>query len=69
MLQTPVGGSRSDIGPLGLMGAGALGGMAYWGVPFPFDVVKSKIQTGTHGMPEGSKINVVSVLKHVAKVC
>jgi hypothetical protein len=45
-LLTPVGGQRSDISPVGLMMAGAAGGMCYWGVPFPFDVVKSKIQTG-----------------------
>jgi hypothetical protein len=45
-LLTPAGGQRSDISPVGLMMAGAAGGMCYWGVPFPFDVVKSKIQTG-----------------------
>mmetsp|Transcript_9653 Transcript_9653/g.23891 ORF Transcript_9653/g.23891 Transcript_9653/m.23891 type:complete len:304 (+) Transcript_9653:261-1172(+) len=64
---TPAGGKRSDVSPFGLMAAGALGGMSYWFFPFPFDVVKSKIQTGTHGMPAGASVNVVSVLQHVFK--
>lgn len=64
---TPPGGQRSDVSPLGLMAAGACGGMSYWAVPFPFDVVKSKIQTGTHGMPAGSRVNVLTVLQHVFK--
>lgn len=64
---TPEGGKRSDIPPWGLMCSGALGGMCYWALPFPFDTVKSKIQTGSHGMPAGSKVNVVTVLQHVFK--
>eukprot|EP00960_Hanusia_phi_P063763 765564-Hanusia_phi.AAC.2 len=45
-LLTPKGGSKSEVHPAGLAAAGALGGMSYWFFPFPFDVVKSKIQTG-----------------------
>eukprot|EP00283_Hemiselmis_rufescens_P011174 CAMPEP_0173431466 /NCGR_PEP_ID=MMETSP1357-20121228/9597_1 /TAXON_ID=77926 /ORGANISM="Hemiselmis rufescens, Strain PCC563" /LENGTH=308 /DNA_ID=CAMNT_0014395951 /DNA_START=15 /DNA_END=941 /DNA_ORIENTATION=+ len=67
MLQTPEGGKKSDIHPVGLMVAGALGGAMYWGIPFPFDVVKSKIQTDTHGLPEGAKVNVVSVMRQTVK--
>jgi len=62
---TPTGGSKSDIHPAGLAASGALGGMCYWLMPFPFDVVKSKIQTGTHGLPAGVTANVPNVLKHV----
>mmetsp|Transcript_12462 Transcript_12462/g.24716 ORF Transcript_12462/g.24716 Transcript_12462/m.24716 type:complete len:307 (-) Transcript_12462:485-1405(-) len=67
MLQTPEGGKKSDVHPLGLMLAGAMGGSMYWGIPFPFDVVKSKIQTDTHGLPPGVAVNVVSVFKHTWK--
>jgi len=66
-LQTPVGGSKEDVHPVGVAAAGALGGMSYWFFPFPFDVVKSKIQTGTHGLAEGIKVNVMSVMKHTFK--
>jgi len=66
-LLTPKGGSKSEVHPAGLAAAGALGGMSYWFFPFPFDVVKSKIQTGTHGLPVGSKVNVITVLLHVLR--
>lgn len=64
-LQTPEGGDKKDIHPVGVAAAGALGGMSYWFFPFPFDVVKSKIQTGTHGLAPGSAVNVISVMKHI----
>mmetsp|Transcript_35406 Transcript_35406/g.83332 ORF Transcript_35406/g.83332 Transcript_35406/m.83332 type:complete len:301 (-) Transcript_35406:140-1042(-) len=67
ILMTPEGGSRKDIHPTGLAAAGALGGMSYWGLPFPMDVVKSKIQTGTHNLPPGVKVSVPSVFNHVLK--
>eukprot|EP00802_Teleaulax_amphioxeia_P013932 Tamp_13987.p1 GENE.Tamp_13987~~Tamp_13987.p1 ORF type:complete len:238 (-),score=18.57 Tamp_13987:683-1396(-) len=66
-LQTPKTGTKADIHPVGLAASGALGGMCYWFFPFPFDVVKSKIQTGTHGLAPGVAVNVVSVLKHTFK--
>jgi hypothetical protein len=48
-VMTPRGGSRDDMSPVATVCAGAAAGMLYWGVPFPADSVKSKIQTGTHG--------------------
>lgn len=66
-LLTPKGGSKEDIHPAGVAAAGALGGMSYWFFPFPFDVVKSKIQTGTHGLPASASVNVASVFKQTLK--
>lgn len=64
-LLTPQGKTKQHIHPVGLAAAGALGGMCYWSFPFPFDVVKSKIQTGTHGLPDGVRPTVANVLRHV----
>ena len=64
-LQTPKGGTKADLNPGQLAASGALGGMCYWFFPFPFDVVKSKIQTGTHGLAAGTSVNVPNVLQHV----
>ena len=64
-LLTPAGGGKQDIHPMGLAAAGALGGMSYWFFPCPFDVAKSKIQTGTHGLPAGAAVNVVTVIQRV----
>ena len=44
--------------------SGALAGMLYWGVPFPADVVKSKIQTGTHGLPAGGEPTIARGFQH-----
>jgi len=41
----PEGKERRDLNPFQMMFAGAMAGMAYWAVPFPADVVKSRIQT------------------------
>lgn len=62
---TPVGGTRDDLSAVQLGSAGAIAGMLYWAVPFPVDVIKSKIQTGTHGLPEGVRASIVNVGKHV----
>lgn len=43
-LLAPPGGSKEDVGALGTMAAGAVGGMALWTVVFPADVVKSRTQ-------------------------
>ncbi|XP_069675092.1 mitochondrial ornithine transporter 1 isoform X2 [Periplaneta americana] len=41
---TPVGKRKDEIGPLRTMIAGAVGGIVFWAVIFPADVVKSRIQ-------------------------
>ncbi len=64
-LLTPTGKTKKHIHPVGLAAAGALGGMCYWFFPFPFDVVKSKIQTCTHGLPAGMPTSVGNVMRHV----
>ena len=42
---TPPGIKRSDVHPVLLMTAGALGGMSYWAVMYPADTAKSAMQT------------------------
>lgn len=42
---TPVGGSKRDLSPLQMMFSGAVAGMMYWAVPYPTDVIKSRLQT------------------------
>lgn len=44
-LQTKPGESVSDLPAWKVMVAGAMGGMGYWAVTYPTDVVKSTIQT------------------------
>ena len=61
---TPKDGRRSDLPPWAVCMSGALAGMLYWGVPFPADVVKSKIQTGTHGLPAGVEPTIARVFQH-----
>jgi solute carrier family 25 carnitine/acylcarnitine transporter 20/29 len=63
---TPAGTRREDLSPLVNCGAGALAGMMYWFVPFPADVVKSKIQTGTHGLPAHVSPSFMTVSMHLA---
>lgn len=41
---TPVGKTKDDIGPLGLMFAGGTAGVFLWVLIYPIDAVKSKIQ-------------------------
>ncbi|GFG35739.1 hypothetical protein Cfor_05195 [Coptotermes formosanus] len=43
-LLTPAGKTKDEIGPLRTMIAGAVGGIVFWIVIFPADVVKSRIQ-------------------------
>lgn len=40
---------RRDVHPLIVVTAGAIGGMAYWLVPYPADTIKSAIQSGQSG--------------------
>ena len=49
--------------------AGSLAGMAYWGVPYPADVVKSKIQTGTHGLVtvDGAQPSIAAVARQTLR--
>mmetsp|Transcript_24636 Transcript_24636/g.85700 ORF Transcript_24636/g.85700 Transcript_24636/m.85700 type:complete len:315 (-) Transcript_24636:99-1043(-) len=46
---TPRGGRRENLPASTIIMAGALGGMAYWGVFYPADTVKSIMQTGGPG--------------------
>jgi hypothetical protein len=64
-LLVPRGGTKRDVHPAGHAAAGAVGGMCYWLVPFPFDVAKSRIQTGTHGLPPGVAPTVAAVLRRI----
>uniref|UniRef100_A0A7S3LS03 Mitochondrial carrier protein n=1 Tax=Aplanochytrium stocchinoi TaxID=215587 RepID=A0A7S3LS03_9STRA len=58
------GYERLDDVPLGwTMAAGACAGVAYWGVPYPADTVKSKIQT----VPRFSSMSFVEVFKTVVR--
>eukprot|EP01136_Pigoraptor_vietnamica_P006309 Opistho-1_new@39092 len=58
---TPEGKSRDDLPPYVLVGAGAAAGALYWGVPYPADAVKSRMQTMAH---PGS---LVSVFRDIAR--
>ena len=66
-MATPAGGHRKDLSAPVLCAAGAVAGMLYWGVPFPADVIKSKIQTGTHGLPKGQPVTILNVAKQIYK--
>jgi len=44
---TPKGKTKDDLTAFHLMAAGALGGMSYWGIPYPIDSIKSVMQTHT----------------------
>ena len=46
---TPPGKTRSDLPAATIIGAGGLGGMAYWLAFYPADTVKSLMQTGAEG--------------------
>jgi solute carrier family 25 carnitine/acylcarnitine transporter 20/29 len=46
-MQTKPGQHVSDLPAWKVMIAGATGGMAYWGITYPTDVIKSTIQTDT----------------------
>ena len=61
----PNGGTKRDVHPVGHAAAGAVGGMCYWLVPFPFDVAKSRIQTGTHGLPATTSPTIAAVLRSI----
>lgn len=43
-LLAPPGKTKEEVGALGTMAAGAVGGMLFWAFIFPADVVKSRIQ-------------------------
>jgi hypothetical protein len=68
-LLTPPGSARSELPPWKVCMAGSLAGMAYWGVPYPADVVKSKIQTGTHGVAtaDGAQPSIAAVARQTLR--
>ena len=49
--------------------SGCLAGMFYWGIPYPADAIKSKIQTGTHGIivEGGGTPSIAAVARHTFK--
>lgn len=55
----PPGGTKEDVHPVKIAGAGAISGMAYWTAFFPADVVKSKLQT----LPPSSSETFLSLFK------
>ena len=50
-LLKPEGGSRSDVGALGTVGAGAVAGVVLWSLIFPVDVVKSRLAVSGAATP------------------
>ncbi|XP_066992024.2 mitochondrial ornithine transporter 1 isoform X2 [Anabrus simplex] len=58
-LLTPPGKTKDEIGPFRTMIAGAVGGMIFWTIIFPVDVVKSRIQV------EGLRDSMTSVLLRI----
>eukprot|EP00128_Syssomonas_multiformis_P013333 Colp12_sorted_trinity150504_noHs@23600 len=64
VLLTPPGQSVDHLSPARLMISGALGGVAFWLVVFPADVIKSRIQA--QGRESDGRF--ISVLKHTIKV-
>lgn len=44
---------RNELGPMSLIVAGGVGGMAYWGAFYPADTVKSVMQTASVKSKEG----------------
>ena len=50
--------------------SGCLAGMFYWGIPYPADAIKSKIQTGTHGIivEGGGTPSIRAVARHTFKM-
>ena len=50
-LLKPQGGSRSDVGALGTVGAGAVAGVVLWSIIFPVDVVKSRLAVSGAATP------------------
>lgn len=51
---------KRDLHPIQIMGAGSCGGIAYWTLTFPIDVVKSKIQVG-----QGSSSGIFTMLRQI----
>ncbi|KAK9509466.1 hypothetical protein O3M35_006778 [Rhynocoris fuscipes] len=60
-LLTPKGCDKEDCGALATMAAGAVGGVCFWTVIFPVDVVKSRIQVSSLGGSFYS--NTVNIVK------
>jgi ornithine carrier protein len=44
---TPKGKSKKDLSQWHFMFAGGIAGVCYWGIPFPIDTIKSRIQGNT----------------------
>ncbi|XP_052828371.1 mitochondrial ornithine transporter 1 [Octopus bimaculoides] len=61
----PKGGTKEDVGPVGTIISGGVGGLALWTAIFPADVVKSRIQVqSTVGKAAPSFLSVfLTVLK------
>jgi len=58
-------GSKEDVGALGTMAAGSVGGFAFWTVIFPADVVKSRIQV--QGSNQGLFPLLISIFRQEGK--
>jgi len=55
----PAGGRVEDLSSLSVMAAGGIGGMMYWSLTYPTDVIKSSIQTD-HIDPAQRKYNGIA---------
>lgn len=61
VLIVPEGVPKEKIGPSGIMMAGAVGGISFWIVVFPADVVKSRLQVSN------VKGNLIPLMCKIAK--
>jgi hypothetical protein len=64
---TPPGKTRSDLPAATIIGAGGLGGMAYWLAFYPADTVKSLMQTGAEGCAQRPGENQIGAFSRIFK--
>jgi len=56
----------NSLDPLLLMVCGSFGGICYWTACYPFDVIKSIIQTQSDNLPK-SQSSILTVLKRILR--
>ena len=56
------GKSRDSVGPITVICAGGAAGLAYWGLTFPVDVIKTRLQVTTPAEYRGTRDVIRSVL-------
>ena len=59
------GKTRDEVGPITVAFAGATAGVVFWGIAFPFDVIKTRMQVASiEEYPRGSRDVIRSVLQN-----